>query len=245
MVQTGNDYGVCCPASLKYEKPGTCPNSIDFVSSPAHGVLCGSSCSHDLECPHVQKCCESAKCGKTCQNPRDSTLCHQAKLQSEILAISRNEGQGYTPQCDSKNGQFKTKQCSNNGLVCWCANPENGNKIKGTIGSAKTVQCDNIENLLIRSGARSMDGNNQCDQNICASICQYGFKTDHNGCNTCECELPCEGFICPVGSRCVVAKDPKCTSGSGLCLSEPICQPDLIYSNPCGKFFFYSILIMH
>jgi hypothetical protein len=39
-----------------------------------------------------------------------------------------------------------------------------------------------------------------------------------------------------LGSKCVIAKDPKCTSGSGLCQSEPICQPDLLYSNPCGEF---------
>lgn len=242
VVQNGNEYGVCCAASLKYEKPGTCQNTADIISSSDHGVLCGSSCSHDLECPGMQKCCDSIACGRNCQNSRDATMCHQAKLQSEILAISEREGRGYIPQCDRKSGQFMTKQCSNNGLVCWCVNPENGNKIKGTNGAAKSVNCDNIENLLIRSGARSIDGTNQCDQNICAAVCQYGFKTDHNGCSTCECEEPCEGYICSLGSKCVVAKDPQCISNSGLCQSEPICQPDLLYSNPCGKFLFAFFL---
>lgn len=60
-----------------------------------------------------------------------------------------------------------------------------------------------------------------------------GFKTDHNGCSTCECEEPCEGFACPAGTSCVVAKDPECLSGSGLCDSDPICKPNVLYSNPC------------
>lgn len=30
-----------------------------------------------------------------------------------------------------------------------------------------------------------------------------------------------------------MAKDPQCTSGSSLCASEPICKPDIVYSNPC------------
>lgn len=235
IVQGSNDYGVCCPSSLKYEKPGTCPSEDEVISSPDTGIMCGSPCSHDLECPQMQKCCGSSSCGRTCQQTKDSTLCHQAKLQSEILSISEREGRGYVPQCDGKSGQFVTRQCSSNGLVCWCVNPQNGNKIKGTIGAAKSVTCDNIDNLLIRSGARSVDGDNQCDQNICAAICQYGFKTDHKGCNTCECEEPCEGFSCSAGFSCVVAKDPKCLSGGGLCQSEPICKPNIIYSNPCSQ----------
>lgn len=233
IVQSGNDYGVCCPSSLQYEKPGTCPSEDEVISSPDTGVMCGSPCAHDLECPQMQKCCGSSVCGRTCQQTKDSTLCHQAKLQSEILSISEREGRGYVPQCDNQSGLFAARQCSSNGLVCWCVNPQNGNKVKGTIGAAKSISCDNIDNLLIRSGARSVDGANQCDQNICAAICQYGFKTDHNGCSTCECEEPCEGFICPAGSSCVVAKDPKCLSGSGLCQSDPICKPNIVYSNPC------------
>lgn len=235
LVQSSNDYGVCCPASLKFEKPGTCPRSDEVFSSPSTGMMCGSPCGHDLECSSMQKCCVSNACGRACQQPQDVTLCHQAKLVSEILSVNEREGRGYVPQCDGKNGMFVTKQCSNNGLVCWCVDPSNGNKIKGTMAAAKSVQCDNIENLLARSGARSIDGLNQCDQNICAAICQYGFKNDHNGCSTCECSEPCEGFGCPLQSHCEVAKDPKCLSDSGLCLSEPVCKPDIVYSNPCDN----------
>lgn len=42
-----------------------------------------------------------------------------------------------------------------------------------------------------------------------------------------------EGYKCPSGSHCEVAKDPNCFSNSGLCQSEPICKPDIVYSNPC------------
>lgn len=38
-----------------------------------------------------------------------------------------------------------------------------------------------------------------------------------------------------MGSHCEVAKDPECISGSSLCASEPICKPDLAYSNPCEE----------
>lgn len=192
LVQPGNDYGVCCPASLKYEKPGSCPKPDEIISTFSTGVLCGSPCGHDLECPQMQKCCVSNVCGRNCQQPSGVTVCHQARLLSEILSVNEREGRGYVPQCDGPNGSFSTKQCSNNGLVCWCVDPKNGNKIKGTMGAAKSVICDNIDNLIHRSGARSVDGANNCDQNICAAICQYGFKVDHNGCSTCECAEPCE-----------------------------------------------------
>ena len=181
----------------------------------------------------MQKCCDSNSCGKTCQQPKDVTVCHQARLVSELLSVNEREGRGYVPQCDSSTGIFAPKQCSNNGLVCWCVDPANGNKIKGTMSAAKSVTCENIANLISRSGARSIDGLNQCDQNICAAVCQYGFKNDHNGCATCECSEPCEGFNCKAGYHCEVARDPSCLSDSGLCLSEPVCKPDIVYSNPC------------
>lgn len=61
----GNDYGVCCPASLKIQKAGTCPEK--------HEGECGQLCSHDLECPSVQKCCGSEECGSSCVHPKNVT----------------------------------------------------------------------------------------------------------------------------------------------------------------------------
>jgi hypothetical protein len=195
------------------------------------GVLCGSGCTHDLECTQMQKCCQTSGCGMNCQQPFNVTVCHQARLLSEILSVNEREGRGYVPQCDGPGGMFSTKQCSRNGLVCWCVDPTNGGKVKGTMGAASMVSCEGIENMITRG--RSIEQVSHCDQNICAAICEYGFKHDHNGCSTCECSEPCEGFLCPMGSHCEVATDPKCTSGSGLCASEPVCKPNLVYSNPC------------
>ncbi|XP_055616129.1 uncharacterized protein LOC129762150 isoform X2 [Toxorhynchites rutilus septentrionalis] len=234
LVQSGNDYGVCCPSSMHLEKPGSCPKPDEIISTDSTGFLCGTPCGHDLECPQMQKCCTSNGCGRNCQQPHNVTVCHQARMLSELLSVNEREGRGYVPQCDGPGGSFSSRQCSRNGLVCWCVDPKTGNKIKGTMGAAQMVNCDGVENMIGRSGGRSVDGSQGlCDHNICAAVCEYGFKNDHNGCPTCECSEPCEGFVCPSGSHCEVAKDPKCASFSGLCSSEPICKLDLVYSNPC------------
>lgn len=231
LVQSGNDYGVCCPASLKIQKPGSCPKADDVESTNNTGFMCGTPCSHDLECPHMQKCCHNNGCGSNCRQPFNVTACHQARVLSEILSVNEREGRGYIPQCNDVNGMFVNRQCSRNGLVCWCVDTLSGNKIKGTMGAANMVDCNDIKIPNGRSNARSFD--NQCNQNICAAICEYGFKVDHNGCATCECSDPCEGFACATGLHCEVARDPQCTSGSSLCASEPICKPDIAISNPC------------
>uniref|UniRef100_A0A182INC5 Thyroglobulin type-1 domain-containing protein n=1 Tax=Anopheles atroparvus TaxID=41427 RepID=A0A182INC5_ANOAO len=236
LVQGGNDYGVCCPASLQFEKPGSCPRANEIESTANTGYLCGTPCGHDLECPQMQKCCQSDGCGRNCQQPPNVTACHQARMLSELLSVNEREGRGYVPQCEGPGGSFSTRQCSRNGLVCWCVDPKSGNKLKGTMGAAGTVSCEGLEKLLAagRAGGRSVDGSQTlCDHNICAAVCEYGFKNDHNGCPTCECSEPCEGYLCPAGSHCEVAKDPKCEAYSGLCSSEPVCKPDLVYSNPC------------
>lgn len=69
--------------------------------------------------------------------------------------------------------------------------------------------------------------------NLIKNLCFMFPQNDHNGCPTCECSDPCEGYQCPMGNRCEVAKDPECVSGSSLCASEPVCKPDVAYSNPC------------
>lgn len=69
------------------------------------------------------------------------TACHRQRLLSEVLAIGEREGRGYIPQCDQETGMFLHKQCSRNGLVCWCVHPRTGDKLKGTMGSSKDVDC--------------------------------------------------------------------------------------------------------
>lgn len=234
MVQAGNDYGVCCRAEMMFEKPGVCPTTRLSVNKETAEAYCSTlpPCAHDLECPQLQKCCELDACGrrKHCQMPSNVTNCHQHKMLSELLSLGDREGRGYIPNCDGASGSFSPKQCSRNGLVCWCVEPENGHKIEGTMGAAAQVNCDGIAK---KSTGRSFDMAPKCDRNICAAVCEYGFKNDHNNCPTCECSDPCEGYHCSNGFHCEVAKDAKCTSGSSLCAAEPVCKPDIVYSNPC------------
>lgn len=100
---------------------------------------CGSLCTHDLECPSVQKCCQTEQCGSSCVNPKNVTECFHQKVLSELLAVSERAGRGYVPQC-SDDGQFEPKQCSRNGLVCWCVD-RMGRKLRGSMGSSELVNC--------------------------------------------------------------------------------------------------------
>lgn len=227
LVQPGNDYGVCCRAEVKYEKPGTCPSNTEYGS-----INCAVRCSHDLECPQMQKCCEHDACGreKYCQLPMNVTNCTQYKLLTDLLSLNDREGRGYVPNCDKISGMFNRKQCSRNGLVCWCVDPDTGKKIEGSMGAAALVTCDAISS---KSAGRSLSMSQKCDQNICAAVCEYGFKNDHDDCPTCECSAPCDGYLCPIGFHCEVARDTKCSMDSALCATEPVCKPNIIYSNPC------------
>lgn len=129
----GNEYGVCCPASLKIQKAGSCP------AKDEESTDCGTLCTHDLECPSVQKCCSNTQCGSSCVHPKNVTECIHQRALSEILAVSERAGRGYIPQCAS-DGQFELKQCSRNGLVCWCVD-RMGRKLKGSMGAAENVNC--------------------------------------------------------------------------------------------------------
>ncbi|XP_075983106.1 uncharacterized protein LOC142981232 isoform X2 [Anticarsia gemmatalis] len=219
LVESGNDYGVCCPASLELQKAGTCP-------APTNSDLdCGTPCAHDLECPSMQKCCDGGECGRHCILPHNVTMCTQQKMIAELLVVSEKEGRGYVPQC-AQDGSFISRQCSRNGLVCWCVDSE-GNKLRGSMGPSSSVKCSSSP-LPARSGARSLDS---CARALCAGVCEYGYKSGADGCPTCECDDPCAGFPCPDGEECVRVKDADC-SGE-LCTGYPICRPKGSYENPC------------
>lgn len=172
LVEPGNDYGVCCSAVLNYQKSGMCPSGSGSMMIDGD-TICGTTCHSDIECPQMQKCCFNSACGQTCQQPMNITVCHQVKMLSEVLSINEREGRGYIPDCTGPGGNFAGKQCSRNGLVCWCVEPINGNKIEGTMGAANIVNCEGIQ-VTARSQSRSLDGG--CDKHICAAVCEYGFK---------------------------------------------------------------------
>lgn len=175
MVEPGNDYGVCCPNSIKFQKPGVCPSPDEVNYSESTGYMCGTPCSQDLECKHMEKCCFTKGCKYSCQQPFNVTNCHQARALSEVLQISEREGRGYVPDCNGPGGMFNPRQCSRNGLVCWCVDPRSGHKIKSSMGAANAVDCEGWENMVARSIGRSLT-DDTCDTNICAAVCEYGFK---------------------------------------------------------------------
>ncbi|XP_063831607.1 neurogenic locus notch homolog protein 1 [Ostrinia nubilalis] len=219
LVESGNDYGVCCPASLELQKAGTCP------ASSSEEVECGAPCAHDLECPSMQKCCDGGECGRHCTLPHNVTMCTQQKMLAELLVVSEKEGKGYVPQC-AADGNFVSRQCSRNGLVCWCVDSD-GNKLRGSMGPSATVQCSPTPRPA-RTGARSLT---TCTRALCAGVCEYGYKSGADGCPTCECDDPCAGFPCPDGEECVRVRDAEC-SGE-LCTGYPVCRPKVSYDNPC------------
>ncbi|XP_026314824.1 neurogenic locus notch homolog protein 3-like isoform X2 [Hyposmocoma kahamanoa] len=220
LVENGNDYGVCCPASLELQKAGTCP----LPSSTEED--CGTPCAHDLECPSMQKCCDGGECGKHCTLPHNVTMCTQQKMLAELLVVSEKEGRGYVPQCAS-DGSFRSRQCSRNGLVCWCVDSD-GNKLRGSMGPAHGVECSAVPLPATRSGARSL---NSCARALCAGVCEYGYKSGTDGCPTCECDDPCAGYPCPDEQECVRVRDADCSSE--LCTGYPVCRPRVSYENPC------------
>ncbi|XP_069681934.1 balbiani ring protein 3-like [Periplaneta americana] len=218
LVERDNDYGVCCPASFKLQKPGSCPKRTSNDE-------CGMRCEHDLECPSMQKCCDCGDNGKHCMQPLNVTVCLQQRMLAELLVMNEREGRGYVPQCSPVTGQFETRQCSRNGLICWCVDAR-GNKLPKSMGPRDTVNCRT-------SAPQGRSLSPTCDKNICAQVCEYGFKMDPNGCPTCECDDPCAGFPCGPTEECIAIREEDCTGF--LCPTYPQCQPRLARLNLCKE----------
>lgn len=71
--------------------------------------------------------------------------------------------------------------------------------------------------------ARSLDKNgNECERLECAAVCEYGFKLGDDGCHTCKCDDPCDGYTCPEDEECVNVKEANCSDF--LCPSLPVCK---------------------
>ncbi|KAL4715071.1 hypothetical protein ACJJTC_015005 [Scirpophaga incertulas] len=145
---------------------------------------------------------------------------------AELLVVSEREGKGYVPQCGS-DGNFQAKQCSRNGLVCWCVDSEG--KQAPRVHGPRRRRCGARRRRWPRGPcARSLAA---CSRALCAGVCEYGYKAGSDGCPTCECDDPCAGFPCPENEECVRVKDADC-SGE-LCTGYPVCRPKVSYENPC------------
>ncbi|XP_074103545.1 uncharacterized protein LOC141530382 [Cotesia typhae] len=217
LVEPNQEYGVCCPSTLNLERPGKCP--------PEEPAVCGPPCQHDLDCSGPQKCCESDSCGGgVCLLPVGLSACRKNRMLAEMLSVSEKQGRGYIPQCNEAGG-YEPKQCSRNGLVCWCVRVD-GKKISGTMGPAAAVNCNQVTD---KSKGRALP--TSCPLYHCAQVCQYGFKVDEAGCSTCECDNPCEGFPCPADQECVLNRENGCPDF--LCPTTPECRAKKSYKSPC------------
>ena len=160
----------------------------------------------------------------------------QQQAIAELLSATERAGMGYVPQCDD-DSNFARRQCSRNGLVCWCVDSLTGAKLKGSMGASEEVSCDDdnlpsSSNLFTsRSGGLRGISNDGCGPApVCSSAsCDYGFKTDVNGCPTCQCDDPCLQLACPEGKECVMRPE-NCTGRH--CPLHPQCRP--VFVPPCA-----------
>ncbi|KAG8232187.1 hypothetical protein J437_LFUL011414 [Ladona fulva] len=207
LVQSGNDYGVCCSSSMQLEKQGACP-----AEEEVDGEL-----YREEESDLVSQ-----------------RICLQQRMLAQLLSseAEREGRRGYVPQCSLSTGLFLRRQCSRNRLVCWCVDPGTGVKVHGSMGPAENVKCypmssktslPNNELGTARSNGRSL-----CDTRVCAQLCEFGFKAiPRDGCPSCECEdNPCADFKCGPGEECITHRSTEgCLPRDSNCGSiRPICQ---------------------
>ncbi|XP_011504667.1 PREDICTED: thyroglobulin [Ceratosolen solmsi marchali] len=126
-----------------------------------------------------------------------------------------------------KYGEYESRQCSRNGLVCWCVDLL-GKKLNNSMGPANKVDCKPLTVIKARSLSAI---NSSCKFQQCAQVCQYGFKVEASGCSTCECDDPCQGYSCPADEECVLRLENNCSDF--LCPMKPECRSKQILKNPC------------
>ncbi|PAV64551.1 hypothetical protein WR25_01649 isoform B [Diploscapter pachys] len=252
-----DDY--CCPGSSPSVHPGSCPHTVSLSSadcgrecvtdsqcSPQQKCCftgCGLSCSmaefsnelpasihigaclpvkdigafcvqrttvkdcdEDADCPNLFKCCSDG-CVNRCTPPHAATQCIHARIAA--LALLESNPAIFVPDCDSE-GEFALIQ-SHYGLS-WCVD-EKGNEIPGT----KSTKVPNCKQPRI------------CPVRPCAKSCPFGFTTDNDGCEVCDCIQPCALVLCPAGTVCRMI-EPICFSED--CEAVPKCIPNTC---PSGK----------
>jgi hypothetical protein len=83
-------------------------------------------------------------------------------------------------------------------------------------------QMHSTENGIMLFTAQGRSLSPSCNKNICAQICEYGFKVDSSDCPTCECDNPCAGYPCSPTEVCVAVRDEDCSGF--LCPVSPQCK---------------------
>ncbi|VDN17987.1 unnamed protein product [Gongylonema pulchrum] len=159
-------------ATGRINRVGNCPPK-NYIKKSS----CILECTHDEECPWVEKCCDNG-CGRVCTPPDKATAC-------------------------TVDGRFKNIQCDKS--YCWCVD-EKGSEVTGT----KAFKEAGLPNCLRRKS---------CSGRLCAKLCQFGTKTDDDGCplETCECRNICDSVKCTNDfDRCQLV-EPEC--------ARPPCQP--------------------
>ncbi|CAG0879216.1 unnamed protein product [Darwinula stevensoni] len=236
LVRYGHDYGVCCPSRERVTKPGMCPSPVYVANDTTPEEFCQTlTCEMDIQCPEELKCCESHVCSRhICLQPKEMTACMQQRMIAELLLEKQDPGKGYIPQCTS-GGDFEKKQCSRNGLVCWCVDGS-GRKMPTSFGRAADVQCNNVEELddvqIVKLRGAPARPRSLCLSLTCEEPCPYGYVPDGAGCPTCECEDPCRDFPCPSGAECRVLPDPDCPESDFSCPAFPQCG-ERVRRNQC------------
>uniref|UniRef100_A0A7E4UXH3 WAP domain-containing protein n=1 Tax=Panagrellus redivivus TaxID=6233 RepID=A0A7E4UXH3_PANRE len=200
---------------LNIEKMGVCPNNPQ-ISNPG----CRSDCTRDSDCKDFVKCCPYG-CGRLCQYPKVVTACiHKLAAITEELSkfVDNSTLQKPAVQC-TNDGLFRRIQCDPASRQCWCVDVHSGIEIFGTRMTSLANQEPNC--LTPRFCATS-----------CNDLkCEYGFKTDKNGCplnGFCQCKSPCDDLECAKDTDVCVVKEVTCFGQP--CPNVAICRP-----NPCSS----------
>ncbi|TKR88126.1 hypothetical protein L596_012415 [Steinernema carpocapsae] len=88
------------------------------------------------------------------------------------------------PQCDSKTGDYLPVQCSQNGNVCFCVNPEDGTELEGTRGTKGSVKCASVDFSIDSGKGFSVvtDKKPVIDKPVANEFCKL-LKVSGNSCN--------------------------------------------------------------
>lgn len=174
-----------------------CPSAAD---PPGRSAVCKAECGTDGDCPGLRRCCVLG-CSKLCLHPPRTTACLHRAVSAELFGLA-------APRCTA-DGAFAEVQCD--ASHCQCVRPSDGRPRPGSRGTAAArFDC---------TAARA-----ECGVLECGLECRHGFRLDDWGCPTCQCEDPCRGVRCPLGTLCLPVAVPCLHSAD--CPEQPRCESE-------------------